>query len=454
LLVSALVQGVCLHAASLQAAQADGVAEDASHVSSAVEGAAKPELPESKSLAPAPIAPGASSRSVSRGEEPDYDTPHYEPAGFPLIGGDSDIGFEFGVVGTLSHFANGVVPYQWNADLVLALSLKSGPSGSEVTQQSYQWNVDIPGLVGGRVRLNPQLLYYRTVNQLYFGVGNASSARIPAGASLRYFEFDDRQARLRELTRIAIRGPVDLMIATTYRYEDPHVYTGSQLEHDATAGTARGVRPMSLFGAAVGFVYDTRDNEIFPTRGSYHHVGLRGTFGAPWSAGVGYGGAGARITTYVPLGGLTTLALRGTLDLEFGNVPVYDLYTGGVFLTDEMIGGSSSVRGVPDGRYSGLIKVFGNAELRSLFIRFHLVGQQFHLGGNLLLDAGRLWSDYTFHARADGSGLGLKWGTGAGAYLQWGQAAVFRVEAAYSPDAASENPSLPLGIYVEDGVMF
>ena len=135
-------------------------------------------------------------------------------------------------------------------------------------------------------------------------------------------------------------------------------------------------------------------------------------------------------------------------------MPVYDLYTGGVFLTDEMIGGSSSVRGVPDGRYSGLIKAFANAELRSLFLRFHVVGQQFHIGGNLLLDAGRLWSDYTFHARVDGSGLGLKWGAGAGAYLQWGQAAVFRLEVASSPDAAAENPSLPLGIYVEDGVMF
>lgn len=436
------------------AGAAEGAPTNFAGASTSVESATKAAGPESNRAAPALATPRVSAKPTVAEQELDYDTPHYEPAGFPLIGGDSDIGFEFGVVGTLSHFANGIVPYQWNADLVLALSLKSSPSGSEITQQSYQWNVDVPGLDGGRIRLNPQLLYYRTVNQLYFGIGNASSPRLPAGASLRYYEFDDRQARLRELTRVAVRGPVDLMIATTYRYEDPHVYSGSQLEHDAASGAVRGVRPMSLFTAAAGFVYDTRDNEIFPIRGSYHHVGLRGTFGVPVSGGVGYGGAGARITTYVPLGGLTTLALRGVADLEFGDVPVYDLYTGGVFLTDEMVGGSSSVRGVPDGRYSGLIKVFSNAELRSLFIHFHLAGQQFHMGGNLLLDAGRLWSDYTFHARVDGSGLGLKWGAGAGAYLQWGQAAVFRLEVAYSPDAASENPSLPLGIYVEDGVMF
>jgi len=396
--------------------------------------------------------PAASAQTAD--EQHDYDTPHYEPAGFPLLGGDSDIGFEFGVVGTLSHFDRGIIPYQWNMDVVLALSLKNGPSGKEITQQSYQWNVDVPELFGGKVRLNPQLLYYRTVNQLYFGVGNASSAARPAGAPARYFEFDDRQARLRELTRVTLSGPVDLMIATTYRYEDPHPYAGSKLASDAAAGAIRGVDPASLFTLAAGVVYDTRDSEIFPRRGSYHHIGLRGVVGFPSRDAIRYGAAGARLSTYLPVGGPAILALRGVADLEFGNVPVYDLYTGGVFLTDEMVGGSSSVRGVPDGRYSGLIKVFGNAELRALLVGFHLAGEQFRLGGNLLLDAGRLWSDYTFHAAADGRGIGLKWGAGGGGYLQWGQAAVFRLEVAYSPDAASENPSLPLGIYVEDGVMF
>ncbi len=384
----------------------------------------------------------------------DYDKDRYEPAGFPLLGGDSDIGFEFGVVGTLSKFGKGAVPYEWNMDLVLALSIKNGPNGREFTQQSYQWNIDVPNLYNGRVRLNPQLLYYRTINQLYFGIGNASSARPPANASGRYFEFDDRQARLRELTRVVLRGPFDLMLGTQYRYEDPQVYAGSKLASDVATGGARGVRPLSLFTLAAGFVYDTRDSEIFPRRGSYSDMGVRGTLGVPSSAGVRYGGAGGRLAKYLPLSRRTTLALRGVMDFEFGNVPPYDLYTGGVFTTDEMIGGSSSVRGVPDGRYAGLIKIFANAELRALLWHAHWLGEQFAFGGNLLFDTGRVWSDYTFHSRADGSGIGLKWGAGVGGYLMWGQAAVFRLEVAYSPDAKSENPTLPLGIYVEDGVMF
>jgi hypothetical protein len=384
----------------------------------------------------------------------DYDTPRYEPAGFPLLAGNSDIGFELGAVGTLSHFENGIVPYRWNMDVVLALAVKGGPNGEEITQQSYQANVDIPELAGGQLRLNPQVMYARTVNQLYLGLGNASPSALSGGQTLRHFQFDDRQARVRELTRVSLPGAFDLMFATSYRYEDPHVYAGSKLETDALAGSIRGVRPLSLLGQAAGILYDGRDSEIFPRSGGYHHLGIRGALGLPVSHGVRYGALGARFSQYVPLGGPFVFALRVVADLQFGHVPFYDLSTGGSFLTDEMVGGSSAVRGVPVGRYSGLIKTFGNVELRAMWVHFRLLGQQFQLGNNLLFDAGRLWSDYSFRAPADGEGVGLKWGVGGGEYLQWGQAAVFRLEVAYSPDARSENPGLPLGIYVEDGVMF
>ena len=389
-----------------------------------------------------------------RGDKVDYTTRRYELAGFPLIGGDSDIGFEFGGVATLSRFADGIAPYRWNMDLLLAASVKSGPSGLELTQQNAQWNIDVPGLAGGQVRINPQVAYNRTINQLFFGIGNASSAQAPPGASARYFEFDDRQARVRALTRIVWRAPLDAVVGAIYRFEDPGPYYPSKLAADAASGAVRGVEPLSLVTLAGGVLYDTRDNEIFPRSGDYDQVGLRGTIGLPMGAGIRYGEAGAMLATYKPVGGPFVLALRAVVDLQFGNVPAYDLYTGGPFQTYEMPGGSAAIRGVPEGRYSGLVKVLGNAELRALLVELRILHQRFRLGGNLLFDTGRLWANYTFSSPLDGSGLGLKWGAGAGFYLVWGQAAVFRIEVAYSPDATSENPNLPLGIYVEDGVMF
>jgi hypothetical protein len=89
-----------------------------------------------------------------------------------------------------------------------------------------------------------------------------------------------------------------------------------------------------------------------------------------------------------------------------------------------------------------------------MLFRFKLLGQSFHVGSSTFFDTGRVWSDYTLTNPHDGRGIGLKWGAGVGALIQWGQAAVFRVEAAYSPDAVSENPGFPIGLYVADGVMF
>lgn len=119
-----------------------------------------------------------------------------------------------------------------------------------------------------------------------------------------------------------------------------------------------------------------------------------------------------------------------------------------------MPGGAEGVRGVPVGRYLGPIKAVANAEVRTLAAPVHLFGGSFRFGGSVFADTGRVWSGYSFSSPLDGSGLGLKYGAGAGAYLLWGQVAIFRLDVAYSPDAIAENPRFPLGIYVEDGTMF
>jgi hypothetical protein len=104
----------------------------------------------------------------------------------------------------------------------------------------------------------------------------------------------------------------------------------------------------------------------------------------------------------------------------------------------------------------------GTAMSRSLldrFVTFRLLRQKVRLGGDAFLDAGRAFDDYSFTSPRDGSGIGIHWGTGAGLYVGWGDATLIRVEVAYSPDAypvtlpfPSGGP--PLGIYVQNGVMF
>ena len=94
------------------------------------------------------------------------------------------------------------------------------------------------------------------------------------------------------------------------------------------------------------------------------------------------------------------------------------------------------------------------AEMRAQIVSFGFLGQQFRLGAQAFADAGRIWSDFKIDKERDGTGIGLKYGVGGGVHFIWGEAAIIRLEVAYSPDATSANPGLPLGLYAADGLAF
>ena len=204
----------------------------------------------------------------------DYVTERFEPAGFPLIGGDSDIGFEFGAVGTLSYFCCGVKPYRWNMDMLLSASVKQGPHGAELAQQNYLWQLDMPGLFGGAMRLNPEVSYNHTVNYGYFGLGDASTPTVPASNTNpgRYHEWVQSIGQVRSSARIRVKDPVAVELAAQYLYVSPTAYDQSLLAQDAATQTPSGptlygTTAVSLPSLAAGFVWDSRDNEMFPTPG-------------------------------------------------------------------------------------------------------------------------------------------------------------------------------------------
>jgi outer membrane protein assembly factor BamA len=447
-------------AASLQVARADAAPPtDGPTGADAVP--ASPSLP-TRSSAPVPVPVAMPVPAVETSGEPpqDYVTARYEPAGFPLIGGNSDIGFQFGAAGTLTRFEGGSKPYAWNMDLVLNTSVKGGSgNGLEFAQQNYAWNWDIPDLAGGMLRLNPLIYYQRTVDQGYFGLGNASPAT--PHTNQKYYQYLDSEFRARQLARITLGRGYDLVVIGTFRAESPQAYANTKLTLDAANPPANGAQPvrglqeMGIGMLGGGIIYDTRDNEVFVRSGAFHQIGVKAVQALPYDADVQYGAFGANFSWFVPLfHRAVVFAARVVVDLEFGNVPFYDLFTGGPFQTYDMLGGPDGIRGVPSGRYLGRIKALGNLEFRSLPIGFHLLKQSFHLGGDIFFDTGRTWIDYSFDSPLDGKGVGLKFGTGAGLYALWGQAAIFRIEVAYSPDQVAENPGFPVGIYVEDGTMF
>jgi outer membrane protein assembly factor BamA len=391
---------------------------------------------------------------------PQVDPERHELAGFPIIGGNSDIGVQLGGAATLTRFHDGLTPYLWNLDLLLSASIKSDQNGTRLIQQSHVLRLDAPHLLGGRLRIDTRASFQRTINAEYFGLGNASSAAIPEGQpnAGRRYQYVQQEGRVRTIARVHTGTPFDLALGASLRYDAPDVYAGSKLTEDAAARSpdgspvVRGTRAAGLVTGAAGFIVDTRDTEFITTRGIFYQVGVGFTGGSAES--VAYGNTSAVLSHYAPIGGPFVFASRVVVSFEVGNVPFYDLAQGGTFEPQYLLGSESGVRGVPIGRYAGLVKAVTNVEIRTPFPRFRLFGQRFRLGTTTFFDAGRAWADYGVHPALDGTKLGLKFGVGGGVFLQWGDAAIFRLEAAYSPDAVSENPGFPVGIYVADGLMF
>ncbi|MEO6419568.1 MAG: BamA/TamA family outer membrane protein, partial [Polyangiaceae bacterium] len=281
-----------------------------------------------------------------------------------------------------------------------------------------------------------------------------------SGDPAKFFQWQNQEVRVRVINRFLLRRPVDLVVAPSFQYVAPRAYEGSRLDLDehqprnARGNPAvRGLRELALATMAVGLLYDSRDNEFFPRRGGFHQIAQKYIQAFPLDADVRYGDTSAFFATYVPLGPIV-FAARVLVDFLYGKVPFYELISGGPFISYDMVGGAQGVRGVPQGRYNGLIKGVANAELRAMYWHFKVFGLPFKVGSDIFFDTGRVWEDYSFNSPRDGKGVGLKWGAGGGMYLQWGDAALFRIEAAYSPDAAAVSPGFPLGVYVSDSVMF
>lgn len=414
------------------------------------------QVPE---IAGPPLADASlrAARAPRTGHEPDAT----EWAGFPVLGGSTDIGVQLGAAAVITHVGDAFQPYWWRVDALASVSVKGGPRGTEIVQQSHDMRWDIPGGAGGKVRLMPGVFYDKTINSGYFGLGNDSRVITNADGQIgERYQFRHEEASTRLNARSKLGGPFSAMYGWQLRYVSPRAYPESRLAIDAATRLSdgrpllRGLQPLGIATLNAGLLYDTRDDEIYPHHGSFHVGALRASGATPTSSGIAWAGLNVVLHQYVKLPGSFVVAGRLLVDAMAGHVPFYDLSQGGAFDPNDMPGGAQGIRGVPNGRYSGLLKVVINAEVRRIHGSFRFLGSRFQVGTTAFVDFGRIWNDYTFADVRDGTGLGLKYGLGGGPFILWDTAALFRIDVAYSPDASAANPGFPVGIYVQSGMMF
>jgi hypothetical protein len=387
-------------------------------------------------------AQAADARAEAGSPPPASRESRVEPGVLPVIASDADTGVLVGVFAQAVRLEPGAFPYAWRLRGQLALSLKDGPSGLEVPLHDDYVRLDFPGVPDRASRVFFDATYARVINRGYFGLGNASRADppelpLPEGAELgrrnRYI-FDHPFVRTTWLR--ALWPHVQVLAEAQARAPAIRAYAGSELEEDLRQGALprSSVSDAPRFSFATGIVFDTRDHETVPTRGLFHDVTVRGSIDA---AGHGAWGATAAFRGYVtPVPRYVTFAARVLVDVVGGEPLLSELTTYGGFQPG-VIGGTRGIRGVPAGRYHGRTKVLGNVEVRSFFLPFRVLGQEFDLGSAVFADTGRVWSGTLASDRAlDGDGLGLRWGVGLGPRVRWGDSLLIRFDLAHSPDTS------------------
>lgn len=354
-----------------------------------------------------------------------------EVGALPALAYDSDLGFGFGAVGTLARFEEGYAPYRWRLEAQAFTSIDSDAAGEVVVPfHDHYLSLDMPGLAGGVLRLEATASFGRLTHNGYYGLGGDSDVREDRGGRYHYYDrvfpAGDVNARVMVAERLELFGGVH----GSYSWMNPYAQSRLLEDRDALHGT--GDHGQVAFNT--GVLYDTRDHEYAPTRGTFSELSTRLSPGI--DADLRYGSVFASSRWFLPLhpeylifGG------RIAADVMFGRVPVYELRNFGVLDREAGPGGGGSVRGLLLHRYHDTLKLIANAELRANAPWFDLVGERMRFGGVAFADAGRVRGETAL-------------GFGGGLRFQWGETFILRGDVGYAPSDDT------LGIYVDVGQVF
>jgi hypothetical protein len=370
----------------------------------------------------------------------------------PVVGGDSDVGLGVGYVASLAVVRANVKPYVWRLESGGALTARFGGGPVRLGYFDQYVLFVVPHALREPLRFEAQVGYTIEPSLRYYGIGNASTVSGGLAEADPYFQFE--RSHTTASANAAYRvGPYFLVlwgIGETHNvvsYEE-----NSSIARDLATGnetTQRLLRVAPRFDVvrfSYGIGWDSRDSEVSSHRGQYHTLRMDLAPGGFGGVPYGWGRFGLTLRGYVTLVPRRLFfAARGVVDWLFGEPPFYELSR---FDDTEAIGGGRGLRGVPAGRYYGMVKAFSNLELRSELFPFRLLKKQNIFGVTAFVDAGRVWSEVPSSKELDGSTLGLKLGLGLGARIAAGESFVLRADVAWSKEAN------PVGAYLLAGQLF
>lgn len=352
-----------------------------------------------------------------------------EFGGVPAINYDADEGFGYGAIVELYHYGEGTrAPYLWTLQPTVFLTTEG--------RRDFTLFFDAPHVLPGGWRLDAYLGSAKQLATPYYGLGNESVYAADAVSDVNpyFYRFGrTRRSATLNVQRALGGSPVRVLLGMGAVHGSivpvPYGQGTTLLAQETATSGARLEDGWSNFGRA-GLVWDTRDRETGPTRGTWTEILVRRVDEALGSAS-SYTRWTFTDRRYFSAGPLV-FAHRVLLQGASEGVPLHDLHSIQTsFKQQEGLGGAKSVRGVRKNRFVGRGMMLWNAELRYRALEFGLLGKPFHIVLSGFADAGRVWEE---NIQVDELLSGLHRGYGGGMRIGMGENFTVAVDAGTSSE--------------------
>ena len=351
--------------------------------------------------------------------------------GLPAVNFDADEGFGYGAQLQYYDYGDrGAQPYRFSLQPTAFFTTRG--------RRDLTLFLDAPHFLPGGWRANAQLAHEKQLTAPYYGIGNNTANLESATKSPNpyFYRFGRTVLRANADFQHSLGIPALRVLAgvgsrraevKTVPYDSGTTLLAQQ--------TGRPKLPtIDARYARVGLVWDSRDHEIGPHTGNWSEILVQ-------RAGRVLGGdqVFTRITgtvrQYLPLGPDVTLAERVVMQTTRGSPAVSEIFAvQSSFRDDEILGGATSLRGIPKNRYVGKGVAFANSELRWSATQFGLLGRPTRLILSGFVDAGRVWADGLDVSSAFDE---LHVGYGGGARLAVGPTFVVAADAGHSSQSTA-----------------
>jgi len=363
-----------------------------------------------------------------------------EVSALPALNFDADEGIGYGALLALYASEPGATTYRWTLQPTVFLTTEG--------RRDYTLFFDAPSGSGHAWRKTLFVGHEQQLATPYYGMGNETpyDSSLEHGSTRYFYRYGRTRDRIsfdlqHGLGSPSIRALIGAGVSNDAINLTPFDSGTTLLQRDLNNVTPAKTHTNFI---RAGITWDSRDREIGPHSGTWADLLVSRTdkaFGASQS----YTRWTATARHYQPLGRRLTLANRLLAQNTIGDAPFYVLSEiQGTMKSQDGLGGSGSVRGMPKDRYLGKGVLVSNNELRWRAAEFGLFGRQSSLVLSGFIDAGRVWSDGIDLSTALDE---LHAGYGGGARVGFGQSFIVAVDVGHSTQSTAP-------IYIGLGYMF